>query len=102
MAVKDIAIGSNLELVITNGDFSVAESDTTHIELILRAHLGSFKQFPLVGMGIDDDLASSGRQQIIKRNMGVQLNNDGYKVNEILLANNAEYFVDAERVKGVE
>ena len=102
MAVKDIAIDDELELVIKDGDFQIVESDTTHIELILRAHLGAFKQFPLVGMGIDDELASSGRQQIIKRNMGVQLNNDGYKVKEILLSNNAEYFIDAERVKGVE
>jgi len=99
MAVKDIALDDELELVILDGDFKIVESDTTHIELILREHLGGFKQFPLVGMGIDDELASPGRQQIIKRNMGVQLTNDGYKLNAVALLADATYKIDADRIK---
>jgi len=102
MEVQDIALDSELELIVKDGDFDIIESDTQHIELILRAQLGSFKQFPLVGMGISNQLASSGMQQVIKRNMSVQLNNDGYKVKNITLTGNATYEIDAKRIKVID
>jgi hypothetical protein len=99
MAVKDISLDEDLELVVKDGDFKITDSDTTHIELVLRANLGSFKQFPLVGMGIDNELASSGGQQVIKRKISVQLNLDGYKVTDIILSGTDEYQIDAKRIK---
>lgn len=96
--VKDIGLSNGLDLRIENGDFFIEESDQNHILLILKSYLGAFKEFPLVGLGIDYYLASSGNKEVIRRNMTVQLNADGYKVNEITIRPNNEYFIDAIRV----
>lgn len=102
MAVKDFTLSEELDVIIENGDFKVSDSDTQHIELVLRTFTGAWKQFPLVGMGIDRDLASSGKQQVIKRNMQNQLELDGYNVKEIKLLGNAQYFINAIRIRGID
>jgi hypothetical protein len=81
--VKDIALDDNFDLKIKNGDFVVSESDEQHIALIIRTYKGNWKEHALVGVGIDFEIASSGYDQIIKRNISVQLNNDGYKVEKV-------------------
>jgi len=101
MAVQDFDLAEDFDLIIENGDFRVADSDQNHVLLIIKTFLGSFKQFPLVGMGIDQELASTGRQQVIKRNMRVQLNNDGYQVNNITLRDNATYDLNVERIRDI-
>ena len=101
MAQQDFKLDSGLDVVIENGDFQITESDQDHISIILQSYLGAFKQFPLVGLGIDYYLASSGQEQVLKRNMIVQLNNDGYRVDNIQVRPDNRYFIDAERVKTV-
>ena len=99
MAVQDLKLTDEQDVAIENGDFKIVESDQDHILVILRSYLGAFKQFPMVGLGIDYYLASSTEQNVIKRNMTVQLVNDGYRVNKITVRGGDQYFVDAERVK---
>jgi hypothetical protein len=96
--VKDIGLSEDFELISKNGDFFIEDSDQNHIALILKSYLGAFKEFPLVGLGIDYYIASSGNKEVIKRNMTVQLNNDAFKVNEIKINNDSTYYVDAIRI----
>ena len=96
--VKDISLEEDLDLTITNGDFVISDSDQNHVINILKAYTGGFKQFPLVGVGIDYYLASSGTQQVIKRNITVQLESDGYKVNEVEVLGQSKYSIDAKRI----
>jgi lipoprotein-releasing system permease protein len=56
MAVKDITLDDNFDLIIENGDFKVSDSDMQHIQLICITNLGHWKQFPLVGVGIEQSL----------------------------------------------
>lgn len=98
MNVKDIGLTETFELITKDGDFFIEDSDQNHIAVILKSYLGAFKEFPLVGLGIDYYLASSGNKEVIKRNMTVQLNNDGYKVNEIKINQDNTYYIDANRV----
>ena len=99
MAVKDIDIEENtFELRIVDGDFKLAESDQNHIMLLTKAYLGAFKQFPLVGVGIDYFISSSNQSQIIKRNIAVQLESDSY--NKITIDIDRDtYSIDAKRIE---
>ena len=96
--VKDIDLETDLDLKIVNGDFAVSDSDQNHVINILKAYVGGYKQFPLVGVGIDYYLASAGTQQVIKRNITVQMESDGYKVNKIEVLGQSKYSIDANRI----
>ncbi|MCD6017286.1 MAG: hypothetical protein K0S53_407 [Bacteroidetes bacterium] len=101
--VQDINITSDFDIEIKDGDFNIVDSDPNHIELIIKCNVGAYKEYPLVGFGIDYYLASNGTEQLIKRNLSVQLKADNYQVNEIKInkgtGNNVEYFVDALRIQ---
>jgi hypothetical protein len=100
MEVKDIILDENLDLVIENGDFKISNSDMQHIELICLTDVGHWKQFPLLGVGIQKYIASSGQQDVLKRAINIQLASDGYKVNQIMISGtneDFEYSIDATR-----
>lgn len=80
--VKDIIL-SDYDLVIENGDFKISDSDKQHLNLIIKTYVGSYKDFPLLGVGIDYYLASSNQQLILKSNIITQLVSDSYKVGNI-------------------
>lgn len=100
MEVKDIKLDDDFDLVIENGDFKVSSSDMQHIQLICITDLGHWKQFPLMGVGIQKYIASSGQQEALKRAINIQLAADGYKVNQVLVKDtneDFEYSIDAIR-----
>ena len=101
--VKDILLDDDFDLLIQNGDAVIGASDEQHIALILKTYPGAWKFNTYVGVGIDQYLASSGNEDLIKRNISVQLKADNYQVNKITLTktsdNNFSYFIDAERVQ---
>lgn len=92
MAVKDITLDDNFDLLIENGYFKILDSDMQHIQLICITDLGHWKQFPLLGVGIEKYIASSGQTDSLKRAINIQLSSDGYKVNQILLSGTNEDF----------
>lgn len=87
------------ELNFVEGDFKVAFSDAQHQEDIIAEEIGSYKQYPLLGVGITKYLNSSGAKLALQRNIRLQLETDGYYVNEIRFNNSgvSEFTVDAER-----
>lgn len=96
--VKDIDLDLDLDLNIVDGDFKIAESDQNHVVLILKSYLGAFKQFPLVGLGIDRFEAASISPQVLKREIQVQLAADGYKIEGIKILQDYTYQIDAFRI----
>ena len=101
--VKDILLDDDFDLLIEDGDLVIGESDEQHIALILSTYQGGWKFDPLVGVGVRQYLASSGNEELIKRNITVQLEADNYQVNKVALTktsnNDFSYFVDAERIQ---
>mgnify|MGYP001583607179 CR=1 FL=1 len=77
----DILLDDNGDLIIDNDDFKLGESDAQHIEDTIRAHPGWWKENFTDGVGISDYLNSSGNQQQLARNIKIQLQSDGYTVN---------------------
>lgn len=99
--VKDIIIDDEGDLVFTSdGDFTVKSSDEQHVVLLFNTALGSWKQWPLVGIGIQSYLGSSGQSLQIKRLATLQLQADGYRNVDVTIIDTPEspnYYVNAER-----
>jgi len=79
MARFDIKLQDN-EPVAVNGDFVLAESDAQHIEDTIRAFPGTWKQFPLEGVGIGAYQFSPMEKQALQKSIRLQLTADGYSV----------------------
>lgn len=93
---KDIITDTDFDLSIVNGDISILESDSQHIDHIITADKGHFRQFPLVGVGIVNFLNASSSEQEIRQVIKLQLEADGFSVKQIKInASNIE--IDAER-----
>src|SRR3989304_1295927 len=61
-------------------DFLIVESDEQHIEDIIIANVGAYKEFPLVGVGIEQYINASLNPQELERILKIQLKADGYRV----------------------
>jgi hypothetical protein len=94
---RDIKLEDN-DLVIQNGDFVITDSDSQHVEDLIQAYTGHYKEFPLVGVGIDLYINSGGTQQELERSIRLQLESDGYSVNSIIVGNDGKITIDAERI----
>lgn len=64
------------DLVIRGGDFLVQDSDAQHIQHILQADRGQWRQWPLVGAGLMRALNSPSRVQELKQLIKLQLKAD--------------------------
>jgi hypothetical protein len=96
---KDIALLDN-ELIISNGDFAIAESDTQHIADTINAFPGWWKENPADGVGVFGYYNSAGEEQTLKRAIQIQLSADGYKVSnpQISIDSNGELTVNPNAV----
>lgn len=96
--VKDIHLLSN-DLDFTGGDFVISDSDLQHQEDIISESIGAYKEYPVLGVGIINYLNSSGSESILRRNIQIHLESDGYSIKEISFSKNSinEFTVDAER-----
>ena len=94
-------MNSNNDLLFLNGDLVVSASDQQSVGCILNTTIGSFKEFPLVGVGIQYFQASAGQAATLKREINVQLNTDGIQVTNLRLVQNSnefDYYLSAKRI----
>lgn len=77
----DYLCGSDGDLLIANGDFVVGISDEMHIQDTIISDLGWWKENLQDGVGIDKYMKSTGQEQVLAREIKIQLENDGYTVN---------------------
>lgn len=83
MRVKDIRLDENGDVKIDSGDFVAVESDEIHIEHILKSNKGYWFEFPLLGVGIIDELNGSKSKQELKQNIRRQLTLDNFSIKRI-------------------
>ena len=99
---KDIIIDDLGDLVFTDGDFTIKQSDEQHAILVINLSAGSIKQYPVCGVGVAQYLGSSGKVLELKRNMSVQLLNDGFTNVEVTISSisneSVDYYINAERL----
>ena len=64
--------------ISANNDFEWFASDMQHIQDIISASPGAYKESPSVGVGIRNYVNSVGREKEIAREVTIQLEADGY------------------------
>lgn len=72
----------DFDLSIIGGDLDVGYSDEQHMEHILLAHPGHYKQTPWIGIGIEDLLnapTNAKTIRVLERDIKLQLESDGAK-----------------------
>jgi len=99
---KDIIIDDDGDLIFADGDFTIKNSEEQHAVLVINLSAGSLKQFPTCGVGIAQYLGSSGKSLELKRNMSVQLLNDGFTNVEVTITSisdqSVDYYINADRL----
>lgn len=89
---NDFKYSTDLEIDL--GDFVLADSDQQSVQDIINAYKGNYKEFPLIGVGIDTYKHStpdaSELQSIVKK----QLEADGFTVNSVTIIDK-QIYVDA-------
>ncbi|MGL5234052.1 MAG: oxidase [Empedobacter falsenii] len=89
----DILIDEDLEF--EDGDFAIGISDKQHIKHILKAFKGEFKEFPELGVGIEQMINDDNYMDILieaKKN----LQYDGVEVKNIKFTDEGKLNVDGE------
>lgn len=98
---KDIKLKDGL-LHIRDGDFVAGDSYEQEIEDLILFTQGSWKEFPLLGVGITNYQNSSGKgeelQVLIKKNLELDgKNSSGLKTS---LDANGKYLITLDAIKG--
>lgn len=92
---QDILVGDDGDLLFENGDFAVGDSDVQHVEDILYAAPGHWKQHPLVGADVRQSINGTVTDEL-KRRIRLQLEADGFLV-RALPVEGYNLIIDAER-----
>lgn len=88
MAFQDILLDEDFDLLIENGDFVIGESVNQDIALIINTWVGHWKKSPLIGVGIQNYLNSSGQSVTIRRNISVGMDADSIIIDDLFVSNN--------------
>ena len=97
--VKDFTTDNENNFILNNGDFTITPSDEQHIVDIVNSSQGSWKEYPLCGVGIDNYLNSGVNQQFLTNEIRTQLTRDGFGSVQIDFdsSNSLNFTVDAVR-----
>jgi hypothetical protein len=106
--VKDIRVDDTNDVEFRNGDFFVGASDVQHVDHIIEAFPGHFKQFPLMGVGVSSYRNSSGTKQQLENAIRLNMEADGYNVNGVdIITDNGiinaqtKIYIDGNRIKNI-
>ncbi len=80
--MKDLLLTDDNDIAIVNGDFVVGDSDNQHQKLILSTNKGDWKEFPVLGVGIEDILSDDEYISVLIETKK-QLQYDGMKVKNV-------------------
>lgn len=94
--MEDFKLDENKDLLFENDDFLIDNTDQQNIELLLLSHKGSFKEYPILGVGISDYLKSP---EIISRlrlenEISNQLEYDNFNIKEVDVNNLENIHID--------
>jgi hypothetical protein len=84
----DILLNESQGLVIKNNDLVVGESNDQNIYDILISAKGEWKRTPQIGCDANNFLNSPFDSQAIKNIVRLNLELDGFTVNEVIVNNN--------------
>lgn len=92
--MKDFILDENGDIAFKNGHLVIGDSDIQNQKLILSSHKGDFKEWPEIGVGIDQMMEDDEIDHWLieaKKN----LEYDGMKVRNISFTEDGKLNVDA-------
>jgi len=92
----DILLSSDIDIMLSNGDFVIGDSTMQNQYLILSSQKGEWKENPFIGAGIEDMLNDEGSEAYWKRRIAEELKRDGMDVKEVKIINNGQININAE------
>lgn len=95
--MNDILLNKENDISIVNGDFQIGESEQQEIESILIAFKSEFKNTPLVGAEIQRMLKARNTRQGITREVGQQLQYDGFRNIDFRIEDAENFTINAQR-----
>ena len=84
--MRDFMTDATGDIIIKNGDFVTDESAEKHVQDILMASPGDYKQWPQVGVALvskTDGGFTRAKLDQLKKQIKLQLNSDGIRANVI-------------------
>uniref|UniRef100_UPI0039A53388 hypothetical protein n=1 Tax=Ornithobacterium rhinotracheale TaxID=28251 RepID=UPI0039A53388 len=85
--MQDIRLTDDYDLFLKNGDLAIAESSGRHIEHLLIAAQGEYKESPLTGCDIQK--AKYGKiDRMLDRHVRVQMEADGFHLEQLAITEN--------------
>lgn len=95
MNTQDFLMDAAGNLRIENGDFVIGDATDQNIREILSSHKGEYKEYPAIGVGIEDMLNEDDYNEMLveaKKN----LEYDGMTVEELRFLEDGNLIVDAK------
>lgn len=90
----DIALTSELALMVANGDLATGECLKQSQQLLLGTNKGEWKQHPIMGVGVVNYLETESAGQL-SREIREQFSRDGMRVDSVKIQGTTLY-VEAE------
>lgn len=91
--MTDLLLDDTADLVLVNGDFAIGNTDNQNQKLIVIANKGEWKEFPEVGVGIQNILSDDDPTDVLiecKR----QLEYDGMQIDDVSLTQDGKLIID--------
>ncbi|HEY9122844.1 MAG TPA: hypothetical protein VIO15_00790 [Bacteroidales bacterium] len=92
--MNDIQLNTEIDLLITNGDFAVGETTNQDIFLLLSCDKGSIRQHPTIGVGISNMLGDNDINAW-KRSIREECNKMGLLIEKLNISNNGQIELQA-------
>lgn len=89
-----IQLNTNGDLLVTNGSLSIGEVTNQNIYLLLACGKGEWKEYPTLGIGINDAIGEENTSMLMY-NIRKELVNEGLSINELKITNE-QLFINAQ------
>lgn len=102
IVVKDIELTEDNDLLIINGDFSARKSDEMHVEHIMVADKGQYRQSPMIGLGLAKYVNAKFDgilKNKIRRLLSVMLESDGLSIKKLVIDSLSNIQITVQRNK---
>lgn len=96
MEVFDFIVGDDGDLVFKNGDIELGESTLLHQRDLLLAYPGEFRQYPIIGAAIRQELNNNIGADELRQRIQREMERDGMRVGKLDVDETGNIDIEAE------
>jgi hypothetical protein len=95
--VEDFLFDDDGDLGITAGDITTGPSDNQHLEDIMIASWGQFRQYPDLGVGLERFFMGNYSKQFIRKEIRREVQSDNFVITDLEIDGNLNINLRAKR-----